>query len=69
MRSPSLTTMTRTRSKCGVGENLADAVPVGIAEEEAARLAPDLAEALAALADGRRVDERQQFLDVRTSSA
>ena len=37
---------------------------VGIAQEHAARLAPDLAEALAAFADRRRVDERQRLLDV-----
>ena len=47
-----------------VGENLLDAIVVGVADEEAARLAPDLGEALAALAHRRRVDNGQQFLDV-----
>ena len=47
-----------------VREDLFDAVLVGIAEEEAARLAPDLGEALAAFANGGRVDDRQQLLDV-----
>ncbi len=47
-----------------VGEDLLDAVLVGIAEEEAARLAPDLGEALASLAHCRRVDDGQQLLDV-----
>ena len=37
---------------------------VRIAEEEAARLAPDLAEALAAFADGRRIDERQYLFEI-----
>ncbi len=36
----------------------------GIAEKEAARLAPDLGEALAPFADRRRVDDGQQFLNV-----
>ena len=36
---------------------------VGIADEEAARPAPDLAEALAALAHRRRVDDRQHDPD------
>ena len=35
-----------------------------VAQEETARLAPDLAESLAALAHRGRVDDRQQLLDV-----
>ncbi len=36
----------------------------GIADEQAARLAPDLGEALAAFADGWSVDDGQQFFSV-----
>jgi hypothetical protein len=39
-------------------------VLVGIAEEEAARLAPDLREALASLTHRRRIDNRQKFFNV-----
>jgi hypothetical protein len=49
MRSPSLTTMHLTRRN-GMTQNLIDAVFVGVTEKQAARLAPDLAEALASLA-------------------
>ena len=37
---------------------------VGVAQEDAARLAPDFAEALAAFADRRRIDQRQHVLRV-----
>ena len=47
-----------------VGEDLAHAVLVGVAQEQSARLAPDLAEALTAFSDRGRVNERQQLLDV-----
>ena len=47
-----------------VGEDLLDAIAVRQAEEQAARLAEQPAEVLAALADRRRVDDRQQLLDV-----
>src|SRR4029078_902726 len=47
-----------------IGQDLADAMFVGETQEEAARLAPDLAEALAALADGWRVDERQDLFEI-----
>jgi hypothetical protein len=43
------------------GEDLGDAGAVGPAQEQTARVAPDLREALAALADGRGVDQRQQL--------
>ena len=39
-------------------------MPVGIADEQPARLAPDFAEALAALAHGGCIDDRQQLLGV-----
>ena len=64
MRSPSLTTMHADRDRSGDGQDLANALLVGIAEEQAARLAPDLAEPLAAFADRRRVDQRQHLLHV-----
>ena len=48
----------------GIAEDFPHAVAVRIGQEEAAGLAPDFAETLAAFADGRRVDERQQFVDV-----
>ena len=47
-----------------VGEDLRDAVFVRVAQEKAARLAPDLGEALAAFAHRRRVDDGEQFLGV-----
>src|SRR6202011_1241657 len=34
------------------------------AQEQAARLRPDAAEALAALADGRGIDQRQRFREI-----
>ena len=46
------------------GEDFGNSMPVRIAEEDAARLAPDLAEPLASFADGRRIDERQKLLDM-----
>ena len=64
MRSPSLTTMQRNVVVARVGEYLVNASPVGIADKQASRLAPDLAEALATLADGRGVDDGQQFFNV-----
>ena len=47
-----------------IGEDLVDAVAIGIADEESARPAPDLRESLAALANSRRVDNGQHFLGV-----
>src|ERR1700747_1545387 len=41
-----------------------DLALVWIAEEQTAGLAPNLAEALAALAHGGRIDERQHLLDI-----
>ena len=64
MRSPSVTTITSAPSKLRIGEDLLDALPVRQAEEQAARLAEQPAEVLAAGADRRRVDDRQQLLDV-----
>ena len=48
----------------GVGQNIADAVPVGIAQEQATRSPPDLAEPLAPFAHRRRIDQRQQLLQI-----
>ncbi len=48
----------------GVGQNLPNAAPVRIAEEDAAGLAPYFAEALAAFADGGRVDQRQRLREI-----
>ncbi len=45
-------------------EDRLDAVGVGVAEEDAARLTPDLREALAAFSHGGRVDDGQHLLDV-----
>ena len=45
-------------------QNLLDAVPVGIAQKQAVRGAPDLAEPLAAFADGRRVHNWQHLFHV-----
>ena len=45
-------------------EDLVDAVAVWIAQEQAARLSPNGAETLAALAHGGRVDERQHLFDI-----
>ena len=42
-----------------VAQNLCDAIFVGIAEKQSARLSPDLAEPLAALAYRGRIDQRQ----------
>jgi uncharacterized protein YhdP len=50
--------------KTRVGEDLLDAVLVRVAHKEAARLAPDFAEALAAFAHRGRVDDGQQLLGV-----
>ena len=47
-----------------VGEHLVDAVAVGVADEQAARLAPDLGEALASFAHSGRVDHGQQLFHV-----
>ena len=47
-----------------MGQDPGDAVPVGKTENEAAGLVPDLAEALAALAHGGRIDQRQHLLDI-----
>jgi len=47
-----------------MAEDLRDAVFIGIAEEEPARLTPDLAESLAVFADGRGVNEGQKLFDV-----
>src|SRR5271165_51804 len=48
----------------GMAENLGDAIPIGIADEQAARLAPDFAEALAAFTDSRGIHQRQHLLYV-----
>ena len=64
MRSPSVTTITSVRSNCGLDENLLDALAVLQAQEQAARLAEQPAEMLAAGADRRRVGDRQELLDV-----
>src|SRR5262249_46786156 len=47
-----------------MGQDLGDAMAVRKTEEEAAGLVPDLAEALAALADGGRIDQRQHLFDI-----
>src|SRR5262245_5256950 len=47
-----------------IGKDLADAVLVRKAQEQAARLAPDLAEALAALTHRRGIDQRQYLLEI-----
>ena len=47
-----------------IGEDLPDPVAVRHGEKQAARLAIQAAEGFAAGADGRRVDDRQQFFDV-----
>src|SRR5437867_10072 len=48
----------------GVRENLLDALLVGIAQEEAAGLAPNLAELLTTIAHGGRVNDGESFFDV-----
>ena len=50
--------------KARVGQDLPHAVLLRIAEKQAAGPAPDLAEALAALAHRRRIDDGQQLLGV-----
>ena len=50
--------------KARVGEDLLDAVLLRIAEKKPARPAPDLAEALAALAHRGRIDNGQQLFGV-----
>jgi hypothetical protein len=47
-----------------MAQNLRNTIFVGIADEKAARLSPDFAEPLAALAYRGRVDERQQLFHV-----
>src|SRR4029450_10292341 len=47
-----------------VRENILDPIAMRPAQEQATRLRPGLAEALAALADGRRVDQRQRLRQV-----
>jgi len=47
-----------------IGKDMIDALLVRVAQEQPARFAPDLAEPLAALAHGGRVNDWQQFLDV-----
>src|SRR5271170_2193129 len=50
--------------EAGIGQDLADPVLVGIAEEHPARLAPDFAEPLAAFSDCWRIDQWQHLLDI-----
>jgi hypothetical protein len=47
-----------------IGQNLLEALAVAQAEEQPARLAEQPAELLTADADGRRIGDRQQLLDV-----
>src|SRR5271156_2218052 len=47
-----------------MAQDLRDAIFVRIAEEESPRLSPYLAEALATLADGWRVHQRQHLFDI-----
>jgi hypothetical protein len=47
-----------------MGEDVLDGVAMRPAQEQPARVAPIMAEFLAAFADGRRVDERKQLLEV-----
>src|SRR6516162_4891195 len=48
----------------GMAEDLRNALLVRMAEENSSGLSPNLAEALAPFANGRRVDQRQHFFDV-----
>ena len=64
MRCPSVTTITSTSRWGRLLQHLAQAVPVGIGHEQSPRPTVDLAEALAGLADGRRVDDRHRLGDV-----
>src|ERR1700722_15619510 len=48
----------------GTRKDLLNAVFVGIAQKQAARLAPNLREALAALTHRRRINDGQQLLSV-----
>ncbi len=64
MRSPSLTTMARDAVVARMAENAADAVLVRDAEKQAARLAEDMAEQLAAEPDRRRIDDRHHLFDI-----
>jgi hypothetical protein len=45
-------------------QDLSDAVLIWIAEEQTPRLSPNLAEALAALAHGGRINQRQHLFDI-----
>ena len=47
-----------------MGENFADPIAMRPAQEQATRLRPDVAKALAAFADRRRVDQRQRLLEI-----
>src|SRR5580704_16764978 len=47
-----------------VTQNLGDTIFVWIADEQAARLSPYLAETLATLAHSRRVHQRQHLFDI-----
>jgi hypothetical protein len=47
-----------------VAEDLFDAIFIGITEEQTSGLPPNLAEALAAFPDSRRVDDRKHLFDM-----
>jgi hypothetical protein len=47
-----------------VAEDLFDAIFIGITEEQTSGLSPNLAEALAAYPDSRRVDDRKHLFDM-----
>ncbi len=64
MRSPSLTTIASTRSNRGWPKIRRMSVLVRQAEKQAARLAKDAAEQLAAEPDRRRIDDRHHLFDV-----
>ena len=64
MRCPSVTTMTRMSSLRPVAEDPPDLAAIVRRDEEALRVPRDVRELPAGLADRRRVDERQDLLDV-----
>ena len=64
MRSLSVTTMSRTSRVGRVAQQLRDAVDVVGRDPDAARAPEDVAELLAGLAHGGRVDHRHELLEV-----
>ena len=64
MRCPSVTTMTLDVPLGPVAQDAADLAAIVGGDEEALRVSRDVRELLAGLADGRRVDERHDPIDV-----